>query len=74
MEAGSLYKCYLAYLILGQVLLLVGDLYLFFAGQPTVSAWLRLHRTWYDYTLAVVLLANTLLFIHLFVATVPPPR
>jgi hypothetical protein len=73
-NAGNVVKAYLLYLLLGTVLLLLADGWLWVNGRPTVSAWLRLHRQWYDYTLAVALALNSLLFIHLFRGPMNDPR
>lgn len=74
MSAGFVYKAFLIYLILGQLALLVFDGWLWWNGRETVSAWLREHRAWYDYTLAVAMFMNSLLFIHLFRGGPIPPR
>ena len=66
MQAGWIVKVYLSYLVIGLLLVLAADLWLWASGQPTVSVWLREHRQWYDYALAVAVFMNSLLFIHLF--------
>jgi hypothetical protein len=61
-------------LIISTVLLLLADAGLWYRGEPTVSVWLRDHRTWYDYALATALFLNAILFIHLFKEPIFPKK
>lgn len=73
MQAGTVFKAYIVYMLVGIIAMGLCDFHLWYMGRQTVSEWLRQNSEWYFYALTVAVLFFSLLFIHLFAKGPLPP-